>query len=138
MKKIILTILITAIAIFGLFYLKQNNVFNLGGGSTFSRCVITTTTAVIVGDDISSTILSARSGRSWARIQQPINASSTVSLSMGVIATVGNGLELTESTTTSPVPYIDFGMETDFPYTGIVTGITDGSASSTLLITECL
>lgn len=134
-KKIGLGVLI-AFLIFVGYTIKQQ-----GGGDgspAFRTCVVTTTTSVSVGDDISSTVLSATSGRSWARIQQPINATSTVSLSLSSEATVGNGIELVEATTTSSaMPYFEFGMNTDLPYSGIVTGITNGTASTTVLVTEC-
>lgn len=108
-----------------------------GTGGTVSRsCEIVTTTAVAVGDDVSSTILSATSGRNWARVQQVRDAggvaTSSVFINFGATATVDNGIELSTST-----PYLEFGFETDNPYTGIVTGITNGAASTTVLVTEC-
>lgn len=106
---------------------------SLSGAVT--NCDVTTTTAVTVGPT-SSTILSATSGRTYARIQQLNTATTTLTVTLGDTATVGNGLELTVSTSSSPVPYLELGMETSLPYTGIVTGIMS-SGTTTVLVTEC-
>lgn len=110
-----------------------------GAGSQADACTVNTVTMATVGNQISSTILSAHANRAWARIQQPINATNTVNVAAnaGAAATRVSGLQLPASTTTSPVPYLDMGLATDFPYTGAVTGITD-SGSSTVEVTECL
>ena len=130
LKTIGITVIIVVGIIFIGYSLKTRNV---GGGYTYQNCNVTVTDTVVVGDDLSATILSATSGRTWARIQLEANETDNVYLMFGSTATINDGLLLSSST----VDYIDIGMATDIPYSGIVTGITDGTASSTLLLTEC-
>lgn len=105
------------------------------GSSGYANCKTTTETSVSVGDDNSVTVLSAKSGRSYAMIQHVKNsagaATNTVSIAFGATATLGNGIEL--STTT---PNVEFGMDTKHPYSGIVTAITS-VGSTTVRVTEC-
>ena len=49
-----------------------------------------------------------------------------------IASSTDNGIGLSASTT----PSIEFGLNTSFPYTGSVTGITS-IASTTLQVTEC-
>lgn len=128
----ITTIIVVGIIFIGYSILNRNS-NGVGGGYTYQNCNITTTEDVVVGDDLSTTMLTATSGRTWARIQLEANETDNVYLMFGSTATVTNGLLLSSTT----VKYIDIGMATDIPYSGIVTGITDGTASSTLLLTEC-
>ena len=130
LKTIGITVIIVVGIIFIGYSLKTRNV---GGGYTYQNCNVTVTDTVAVGDDISTTMLSATSGRTWARLQLEANETDNVYLMFGSTATINDGLLLSSST----VDYIDIGMATDIPYSGIVTGITDGTASSTLLLTEC-
>jgi len=100
------------------------------------RCTTSTLTAVTVGNSLSGVILATSSNRAFARIQQARTSNgistSTVSLAFdGNNATLANGIEL--STTT---PYMDFGLNTPFPYTGAVQAITS-FGSTTLRVTEC-
>ena len=112
-----------------------------GGAASFA-CATRTVTRVEVGTT-SNEILPNRSNRAWARIQQIDDATSTVYLSFdeGAAAIVDHGLAITDQAT-STVQFIDFGINTDFPYLGAVTGILTNasvnSASSTVLVTECI
>lgn len=103
-------------------------------GLTDSACAVSSVASVAVGDDISSTVVSATSNRAYARIGVADAETEPIFLSFdeGAAATVGNGLII--SATSSP--YIEFGRGTLFPYTGAVTAIT-GSASTTLSVTVC-
>lgn len=138
MKKLFIVVVLSVLVSgFISFTLVKNK--PLGGGQTARTCSVTTATSTLVGDDLSQTILSAYGLRAWAVIQQPINATNTVSLSFdeGSAAVVGESYELTQSTTTALTKsQIVFGLNTDFPYTGAVTGITN-LGTSTLLVTEC-
>ena len=128
------TIGITTLVVVGIIFIGYSlKTRNVGGGYTYQNCNVTVTDTVAVGDDISTTMLSATSGRTWARLQLEANETDNVYLMFGSTATINDGLLLSSST----VDYIDIGMATDIPYSGIVTGITDGTASSTLLLTEC-
>lgn len=121
----------------GVIFLNQK-VFTFGGGAgqTAKGCSVTVSSAII-GDDLSATILSASGLRAWAVIQLVRDsagvATSTafVSFDEGAVATT-NSFAL--STTT---PSVEFGLNTNFPYTGAVTGITNGTASTTIKVIEC-
>ena len=128
------TIGITTLVVVGIIFIGYSlKTRNVGGGYTYQNCNVTVTDTVAVGDDISTTMLSATSGRTWARLQLEANETDNVYLMFGSTATINDGLLLSSTT----VKYIDIGMATDIPYSGIITGITDGTASSTLLISEC-
>ena len=90
---------------------------------------------VTVGADISSTIVSA-GARSWAIIQQPLNATNTVSLSLGGTAVSGQGYSLALATSSSPISELVLGFATDLPTSVGVTGITD-AGSTTLNVIIC-
>ena len=127
------TIVVTSIIIIGICFIGYSlKTRNIGGAYTYQTCNVTTTTAVNI-DDITRTMLTATSGRTWARLQLGANETDNFYIMLGATATETNGIMLSSST----VDYIDIGMATDIPYSGIITGITDGTASSTLLITEC-
>ena len=104
-------------------------------GNSFSQCRTLTETLVTIGDEASTQVLSATSGRSWARIQLVVDsldiATNTPSVAFGSSATLANGLQLSTST-----PFLEFGMDTDHPYSGIVSVITD-KGSTTLRVSEC-
>lgn len=108
------------------------------GGLTAAQCSVTTSSRSIVGNQLSSTVLSAAGNRAWAIIEAPIQATSTIALSFdeGAAAVVGNGLALNSNSTTTK-DHIVFGRATEFPYTGAVTGITN-VGSTTVTVTECL
>jgi len=106
----------------------------LQGGKYSSSCNVTTSSNVAIGDDISSSLLSAAANRAWAQIEIPANATDEFYLSFdeGAAAATGSGVLIASSS-----PSIAFGLNTDLPYTGAVTGIT-ANATTTVLITECL
>ena len=110
----------------------------LGGTSFTSKsCAVSTVTQATIGNDLSSVVLSAYSNRAWAKIELVETtagvATNTPSISFdeGADATLTGGLKLSTST-----PSITFGLNTYFPYTGAVTGITD-VGSTTIRVTEC-
>ena len=126
-------IFFTAIIVLGLAFVGYSvKTKSVGGAYTYQNCNVTTTTAVNI-DDITRTMLTATSGRTWARLQLGANETDNFYIMLGATATEENGIMLSSST----VDYIDIGFATDIPYSGVITGITDGTASSTLLITEC-
>lgn len=90
----------------------------------------------VLGHQVATTIVAASSTRSYMRIEQPINATNTVSYALGTAATIASGAQLTTATTTSPVAFVEMGIATDNPYTGAVSAITN-VGSSTVLVTEC-
>jgi uridine phosphorylase len=115
-----------------------------GAGSTDAQCVTRAVTAATIGHQASSQVLATTSvsqegaSRAYARIQLPVlasgSATNTASLSFkqGSAAAANVGIVL--STTT---PYIEFGLNTAFPYNGAVTALSS-TGSTTLLVTECV
>lgn len=130
--------IIVLVALATFYVTSDRQTFGGGAGQTATSCTTSTVAVATIGNQLSGTVLAAHSNRAWARIEQPINATNTVNLAFnaGTAATITSGLQLTTATTTSPVAYIDFGRNTDFPYTGAVTGITN-TGSTTILVTEC-
>lgn len=103
---------------------------------SFGLAVCTvTTTLVSIGNQAATTILSG-GARSWAIIQQPVNATNTVAASLGGTPTIGTGYELTPATSTSPVSQLALGYSTPIPYQGAVSART-GTGSTTLKVIEC-
>lgn len=139
--KHILAISVGLAIIFGFMAFKPANVTieaPVGGGDGFTASACTVTHSVaLVGHQESRTILSANSRRAWAVIQQPVSATNTVSLSLGGTATYGQGYHLYQALTASSTNEMEFGLNTDLPYTGAVTAIT-AAASSTVLVTQCV
>lgn len=137
MKQNITFLIISAmvLALVG-FIFYNNKTDNFGGGGFTERACTVTESIATIGDDISSTILSASGKRAWARIERAEDgsgiATSTPFLSFGGTATLTSPINLATTT-----PYIDFGKNTDFNYVGAVTGITNGTASTTVKTTEC-
>ena len=139
-KKLIIGLIVVAVLWVAAFVWYGQQQSQLGAGyqgfNAFA-CDTNTVTAAGVGADESSTILAAHSRRAFAQIQLEENsagiATSTVYISFdeGAAATLNDGLKLGTST-----PVLTFGLNTDNPYVGAVTGITD-TASTTVLVTEC-
>lgn len=97
-------------------------------------CTVTES-LVTVGHQEAKVVLSA-GAFTWAIIQQPQNASNTLSLSLNATSTAGRGYELTPATSTSPVPELRLGFATDLPFQGKVTGRTN-NGSTTVKTTVC-
>lgn len=138
MKDNILLGLVLVIAVsvaFPLFQSSNSLDASLGGGGFREQdCDVNTVSSVLVGPDagFNSTILSAHSTRAWATLRQGSNATNTISISFdeGSAAVAGQGIPLHGTTS------IEFGRNTDFPYTGAVTGVT-AAGTTTVFVTEC-
>ena len=111
-----------------------------GGGFAEKSCTSMTSTSVVVGPGNNGRVqlLATSSARANAIISlansgNNIPATSSISLAFNndIWATVGTGFTLATDT-----PYISFGRNTDFNYTGAVQGITSGG-STTVKITQC-
>lgn len=139
MKKSILALAVS-ITLFSFIYvlLPKQQVLGGSGAVSSQACTISTETAVPIGNQVSSTLLAANSRRAWAIVQQPLNATNTINVSFnsGAAATLLTGIALQNASTTEGIYEIHFGLDTEFPYTGAVTGIAK-SASSTVNITQC-
>lgn len=126
----------------GLFYqlssVERTTVADLGGIRD-SKCSVSSTEVVSIGDDISTQVLASAENRAYARIQTVANESVNavyLSFDEGAAAVVGEGARLATSTD-SRGSVIEFGRNADMPYIGAVTAITD-VASTTVLVTDCL
>lgn len=133
MKNKVVTILLAVVALLG-----GGAYATEVGGLGDKGCSVSTVTMATVGHQQSSTLLSANSSRAWAMIQQPLNATNTVALSFdeGAAATLTSGLSLENASTTIGMTSITFGLNTDLPYTGAVTGLTN-TGSTSVSITQC-
>lgn len=132
--------IVFAVATFaGVFFAFQSKPATFGGTSSLNSypCSTVTTTNVVIGNQVSTTLLSASSRRAWARISVPANATSTFYVSLGGTASVGNGVALNYgSAATSTPSYVDVGLATWVPFTGAITGITS-TGSTTALVSTC-
>ena len=136
MKNIFIGIIATVVIFVGLSYTPVSVPV---GGLASRDCDVTETT-ISVGHQLSTTVLSAKGRRAWAVIQQPINATNTVTVSFdggtAAVDTQGYSLSINDGNSASTTDQVIFGLNTLFPYTGAVTAIT-ASASSTLSIISC-
>lgn len=127
-------VLVVLFAVYTVTKDKGGDDLELSGSNASQKCEVNIVTAVTIGDDVSTTILSAASNRAWATIG--VSGGETeplfISFDEGAAATTDNGVILTATSTTM----IEFGLNTRFPYTGAVTGIT-GTASTSVMVTEC-
>lgn len=140
LPSIIGAIIIGAALIYGIsgIEIRTTEAPEVLGSISSQKCSVSSTLVASVGNQLSSTLLSANETRAWARIQQPLNASSSVSLSFdeGAAAVLNRGVVLSSASTTEQSTSVEFGRATHFPYTGAVTGISS-TGSTTVLVTEC-
>lgn len=139
--KIVLgVVVIGIIAIIGILFQKDAT-FGGGAGQTAYSCSVTSTIATVGKDILTGNILATSSRRAWARIQVPQNATNTIFLSFdeGAQAVLNQGMALNTANLSgaSSTPFIEFGLNTSFPYTGTVKGLSN-NGSSTVLTTECV
>ena len=122
--------------------------FRGGYGLISEACDVNSSTVAQVGPTSGNgeaIVLSAHSLRAWARVQVAPTSTDVIFLSFneGSSAAIDSGVAIASnyksgSTNSSSTPnFIDFGRNTDFPYTGIVTAKTSGSATTSVLVTEC-
>jgi hypothetical protein len=90
-----------------------------------------------IGHQESKTLINVNGRRAWAKIQLATSgvgvATNTASLSLGGVATLAGGTEISTSTDFS----LEFGLNTPLPYVGAVAGITS-TGSTTVRVVECL
>lgn len=105
------------------------------GGMGAASCTMSATTTVVVGNGGSTVVIPAYAQNAYVRIQQPPNASNTVHLGFGVAATMNSSAQLATSTYPNKPDAMTLGLNTDFPFTGYVSAITDlGSTSLDVII----
>lgn len=136
---VIIALVISVLAFLAPYVFKENKAFGSAATRGTPDCLVSTSTVALVGASNSRTILPENPIRAWAKIQQPLNATNTLALSFdegAAASAAAGGIALANATTSSYQTDIEFGLDTDFPYTGAVTGSTS-AASTTVLITEC-
>lgn len=99
-----------------------------------SLCDVTAV-KVAVGNQAVTQLLVAGSYQ-WVSVEQPINATNTVSIGMGFTPKADTGFLLTPATSTSPVPYMRVGFAPDIPYRGALSAITN-VGSTTVVVLSC-
>ena len=164
-KPISISLMVIAVVAISAFFLvplfvqgapakRDANRLPLTQGAT---CDTAVSTSAIIGNEASVQLLATSSTRLWAKIQVANGASTTNWLSFAAdsLAVVDTGVALNatttvgrstignEATTTiefhvggSFITEQVFGINTDFPYTGAVQGITN-YGSTTVTVTEC-
>ena len=152
MKKLLITIAILVIGGLGALFLPNLKVDDSSTAigfpaprdenrvaSTLGQSCVPTHSVVEVGDEATTALVSASKLRAWVMIQQPLNATNTLSLNITAGDAVdGEGISLTNSTTTAGLlSYFEIGIDVDRPATSTIAGITN-LASTTALVTDCL
>jgi len=111
-------------------------------GRTADTCRVVRQAVVVVGHQEPLALNSATtSNRAIVTVQQPPNATNTLSISFIGNAVSGQGLTLNRDVTVpdnaSTTDTLQFGRNTKFPYNGTVSAITD-VGSSTVNVVECV
>lgn len=151
-QNIIISFLLVAILSTGFALWQTNSTLvrtladRLAGGDGFQArgCAMTHSLGIAGLGNTIDNVLATSSRRAWARISVGDNATNTVFLSFdegakavantGLVLNRANGTAGGEATTT---PYVEFGLNTDFPYTGAVSA-TSETGTSTLLVSQCV
>ena len=124
--------------LFGGGYVVNDQFGGATGAHTERGCASVSVTPVEIGNQ-NSVQLIASGTRAFVRLQQPVNATNTLTIAFNndapAVLHQGVTFDVLDNGTTSP-KHIDFGLKTDFPYTGAVTGITE-TGSTTLIRTQC-
>jgi len=136
-KTLLIGLLVLAVVAIGYAFYPQHQ--NLGGTGllTQSSCTASTSVATISGA-ASSQILATSSRRAWARVENT-NTSNSVALSFNydkAVSTSAPNYQTLPTATANVANSIDFGLNTDFPYTGAVTA-SSSVGSVSLLVTQC-
>lgn len=111
-------------------------------GQAVRICTVTQS-VVPIGHQFSAVVSTSTPGRQWAIIQQPLNATNTVSLAFGATAVAGQGFTLNRDVTgpasvdsASTTEYFKYGFATEFPMQTYVTARTS-TGSTTVNLIEC-
>lgn len=135
---IIAAILVVASALAGIiisFYGPESLGQGIDGGVNASDCEVSTSTVIAIGNQASTQLLAAHGRRAWAQFVLPVTsagvATNTVSLAMGATAVTTGGFTLSTSSNA-----ITMGLNTDLPYTGVVSAITNNGSTS-IGVVEC-
>lgn len=126
-----------AIGMSGVLYFQNDESADLRGeGPSATECDLVATTSVAIGHQSSTQIVAANALNAYVRIEQPSTATNTVFIAYGATATTQNSTRLSSSTNSMIPDRIEMGLDTDFPYTGAVSAITN-QGSTTVGVTVC-
>lgn len=119
---------------FGAVVLRDDNRVPLTDGAP---CNITTAVTKSVGATDSVEVIASSSLRAYLRIEAQLNPNdqATSTTFLGFAGTEGTSTSGVSLSTTTPV--FEAGLNTDFPYMGAVEARTNGSASTSVRVTEC-
>lgn len=110
----------------------ENNIPAVFGSS----CDTATAAKVDIGHQVATTIQATTSDRAFLSIEQPQNATNTVSVVLnGAVATAGAGIPLAPASTSNIRNSIEMGITTLFPYTGGVSVISSTGSTTVNVIT---
>lgn len=139
MKEYIIGAFVVFLGVFAGFYASKQIPQNLAGqgGLNANSCTMLSVASVAIGNQSATEILASKPNRAWARIQNIRNATNTPALSFENTATLTTGIRLGSELTTTTPAYFELGLNTDFPYTGSTSAITD-NGSTTVNIVDCL
>src|SRR4029077_9648570 len=139
-NQVLLAVVLLGLAV-GLYtyVFRQEGPVGASGAPLQQGCIVSTSSSVVIGNQFSEWLWPTTTRRAWAKIQQPLNASNTVSISFrhGAAATLSSPNQLTMATSTNPVPILLFGIETDIPYQGPVRALTN-IGSTTVFVQQCV
>lgn len=134
MNKLYLIVgLIGAVILLSLFFLPSGN--NNPLGTSLRVCTVTQGT-IQIGNLASTEILSA-GNRAWVIVQQPVNATNTVAISLdGTTAQISEGYHLGDAWATTTPSEFRMGFGTDITNQNSLNAITN-LGSTTVNVISC-
>lgn len=131
--------LVVATGIAGLFFVVTNRapapVAGAAYADLYGTCEVSES-FVAIGNGAATQLLAADASRQWAIVQQPLNASNTVALSLAGSAVIGHGYELPNATSSNPMPEFRYGFGTETRSGNALTART-GTGSTTIKVMQC-
>lgn len=139
MKYYLAAVLAAVILLGGIWYGNSLNQGRFGTTSLLTSQSCTASTSIMtIASSASTQVLATTSRRAWARIENT-NTSNSVAVAFDYDKTIstskGNYLQL-PTATANVAPTVDFGLSTDFGYTGSVQA-SSSVGSVSLLVTQC-
>lgn len=144
-KDNLIALAVLTLAIFfamvGALYVDRfaDNEAPLGNSLALGECDVYET-VVAVGHQAATQLLPVNPARQWAIVQQPLNATNTLALSLDGSAAVGSGYELPPASvisgTATSTPEFRFGYATDIR-TGNALSARTNNGSTTAKVLEC-
>lgn len=125
------------LVIIGLFIFNGSQSIAGEGGVAATDCEIVASTTVVVGHQKSIEIVASAANNAYVIISQPVNATNTLALALGGTASITtSGYKLAPGAASTSPDKIVLGLNSDLPYTGSVSAITN-LGSTTVGVTVC-